>query len=357
VLPIQISPNQSSCPNRDSCVALYHRLLQQAGEAAGVRGTAVANSIPLDGRVPAVPVDVEGHPKTAENPAPMLWLEAVSSSYFELIQIPLIAGRFLTDADGTNSARVLLIPAATAKRFWPRESALGKHIKLTGSDSWATVVGVVGDVKHFTLSRALPAGVAGAMYVPYSQSDRGDGQIPVTMTLLAKSGPDSGPTAAAIEQLAKSHDPNVPVGRVQAMDELLYGSIAEIRSTMLVFASFAVVAIVLAAVGIYGLMSYWVGQRMYEIGLRVAVGCTRQGVLTLILGHGIRLALYGIVGGVLCSLLLTRFIATLLYGVAVTDLPTFASVAGLVFGVALLAAAIPAWRATRIDPVQALRAD
>jgi len=207
------------------------------------------------------------------------------------------------------------------------------------------------------LSQALPAGVDGTLYMPYPQAVLVNGRIPAAMTLLAKVDADSARAARAIEQLARDQNPNVPVGRVRALEDLVSGSIADIRSTMLVFGSFAGAAILLAAVGIYGLMSYWVSQRTYEIGLRIAVGCTRQRILSMILGRGLRLTLYVVAAGTAGALALTRCLSALLYGVGETDVPTFAAVIALVLGVAVLATALPAWRATRIDPIKALRAE
>jgi ABC-type antimicrobial peptide transport system permease subunit len=149
----------------------------------------------------------------------------------------------------------------------------------------------------------------------------------------------------------------VLLGQVQSLDDIVSGSIADFRSTMRVFFSFAGAAILLAAVGIYGLMSYWVSQRTYEIGLRVAIGATRRGILSMILAQGMRVALFGVGGGIVAAFLLTRFLAALLYGVAATDLLTFAVVTALVLGVAAVATAFPAWRATRIDPLKSLRAE
>jgi predicted permease len=357
VLTVRISPNQSLCMQREACIAFYDRLLRQAAAVTGVSDAAVANSVPLDGRVPSIPVDVEGHPKSADNPAPLLWFEAVSPNYLGMMQIPLLAGRYLTAADGPMSEAVAVIPAATAKRYWPAESAIGKHIRGTGSKTWRTVVGVVGDVQHFSLNQALPPGVAGVIYVPYSQSERGDGQIPAAMSLLVKAGADSIRAARAIEQLAREQDPNIPVGRAQALEEDVSGSISETRATMLVFASFAGAALILAGIGIYGLMSYWVSQRLFEIGLRVAMGCTRQGILSMILAHGLKLTLCGVVAGIFGALLLTRFLATLLFGVAATDLLTFVAVTAMVIGAGVIAMAFPAWRATRVDPITTLRAE
>jgi putative ABC transport system permease protein len=357
VLTVQISPNPSSCTARGACIALYDRLLDRARGVPGVEVVAMANSVPLEGRLPLIPVDVEGHPKTADRGAPMFWFGAVSPEYFRAMRIPLLSGRYLSRSDGPQSAGVVVISASTAKRFWPHESAIGKHIKNTGGQRWPTVVGVVGDVRQSTLSEALPAFVQGAVYMPYSQSNGEDGQIPAAMTLLARVTSDNARVRNSIQQLARDQDPNVPVGQLQSLEDIVSGSIADFRSTMRVFVTFAGAAILLAAVGIYGLMSYWVSQRTYEIGLRVAIGATRRGILSMILAQGMRVTLFGVAGGIVAAFLVTRFLAALLYGVAPTDFLTFAMVTALVLAVAAVATAFPAWRATRIDPLKSLRAE
>ena len=357
VLTVQISPNPSSCADRAGCIALYDRLLDRTRGIPGVEAVAMTNSVPLEGRLPTIPVDVEGHAKTPDHPAPMFWFGAVSPEYFRAMRIPLLGGRYLSRSDGPQSAGVVVISASTAKRFWPHESAIGKHIKNTGAQRWPTVVGVVGDVRQSTLSEGLPAFVQGAVYMPYSQSAGEDGQIPAAMTLLVRVTSDNARVRNAIQQLARDQDPNVPVGQLQSLDDIVSGSIADFRSTMRVFVSFAGAAILLAAVGIYGLMSYWVSQRTYEIGLRVAIGATRRGILSMILAQGMRVTLYGVAGGIVTAFLVTRFLAALLYGVAPTDFLTFAMVTALVLAVAAVATALPAWRATRIDPLKSLRTE
>ena len=356
-LTVRISPDQSACSQRSSCVALYDRLLQQTRALRGVTGAAIANSVPLEGELPTIPVDVEGHPKTAEHPAPMLWFGGVSSDYRSMMQIPLLSGRDLTRADAMNSASAVPISAATAKHFWPAESAIGKHLKASNEQKWRTVVGVVGDVKQYTLMMGLPAWVAGSVYMPYAQSAREDGQIPAVMTLLVRANNNNARLRSEIRQLAEDVAPNAPVGQVQPLEDAVSGSMAGFRSIMRVFLSFAIAAILLAAIGIYGLMSYWVSQRNYEIGLRVAIGATRQRIVSMILTQGLRVTLYGVLSGILAALLVTRFLSSLLYGVAANDFLTFAAVTVLVFAVALLATAFPAWRASRIDPVKSLRAE
>jgi predicted permease len=357
VLTVQISPDQLSCKERATCIAFYDRLLQRIGENPGVATAAIANAVPLDGQVSAIPVDVEGHPKATDHPAPMLWLDAVSPEYFPMMHIPLLAGRYLTRADGANSAGVAVIPASTAKHFWPGESAIGKHIKPSDSKQWRTVVGVVGDVHHYSLSSSLPAWMQGAIYMPYAQSEREDGQIPAAMTFLAKVVSDNARIREDIRQLAEGQDPMVPVGRVESLEDTASASIADFRSTMEVFLSFASAAIILAAVGIYGLMSYWVSQRTYEIGLRVAIGATRMRIVRMVLAQGLRVSAFGVILGIVTATMLTRFLASMLYGVDETDVLTFVSVTSLVLGVAVLATAYPAWRAARIDPIISLRAD
>ena len=173
--------------------------------------------------------------------------------------------------------------------------------------------------------------------MPYAQAVREDGLIPAAMTLLVKTRANTDGAAREIRTLAQDQDPNVRVGQVQPLEEVLAGSIANFRATIRVFLSFAAAAILLAAIGIYGLVSYWVTQRTYEIGLRVA--------------------LYGIAAGVIAALAATRFLASLRYGVGATDPSTFAAVTMLVLGVAITATAVPAWRASRIDPIKSLRVD
>jgi putative ABC transport system permease protein len=177
------------------------------------------------------------------------------------------------------------------------------------------------------------------------------------MTLLVKVRANTDGPAREIRTLAQDQDPNVPIGQVQPLEEEVAGSIANFRATIRVFISFAAAAILLAAIGIYGLVSYWVSQRTYEIGLRVAIGATRHRIVSMILAQGLRVALYGLAAGVILALAVTRFLASLLYGVATTDPLTFAAVTALVLGVAIAATAFPAWRASRIDPINSLRVD
>ncbi len=357
ILTVCISPNASSCLQRPACIALYDRLLEGAQGVAGVADAAVSSGVPLDAEQPDLAVDVEGHPKSVDYPAPMLWSGAVSPGYIRMMRIPLLRGRDLSPADGARSAAVILISASTAQRFWPGQNPIGKHIKAADEQQWRAVVGVVGDVRQYSLSKAMPDWIAGAVYMPYAQAVRQDGQIPAAMTLLVKTRGSQEGTAREMRTLAQDQDPSVPVGQVQPLDEVVAGSIANFRATIRVFISFAAAAILLAAIGIYGLVSYWVSQRTYEIGLRVAIGATRRRIVSMILAQGLRVALYGVAAGVLAAVIATRYLASLLYGVGATDPMTFAAVTVLVLAVAMAAAMFPAWRASRIDPINCLRSE
>jgi len=357
ILTVRISPNQSSCTERAACIALYGRILDSARGIAGVGDAAIANTLPLDADQPYLAVDIEGRPKSADYPAPLVWSGAISPGYIRMMHIPLLAGREFTEADGANSAGVLLITPSTARIFWPGESPIGKHIRRAGEPQWRTVVGVVGDVRQYSLAQDRPAWVPGAMYMPYAQSTREDGQIYAAMTLLVKGTADSGRLGHEIRSLAEEQDPNVPVSQVQPLEDVVSGSISDFRSTIRVFLSFAGAAILLAAIGIYGLVSYWVTQRTFEIGVRVAMGATRQRIVSIVLAQGLRVAVYGAGAGIVAALAVTRFLASLLYGVTATDPVTFVAVTALVLAVTITATAFPAWRAARIDPVKSLRVD
>lgn len=361
ILSVQISPNQTACLDRAACVALYDRIITQARRMTGIREVAVVNTIPLDGELPTIPVDVEGHPKSADYPAPMLWAGAVSPGYLRMMHIPLLAGRQFTEADSAQAAKVLIITPATAQRFWPGQNPIGKHIKSASESQWRTVIGVAGDVRQYSLAANLPDWVGGALYMPYAQAtigaEQGKELIPAAMHLLLKTGMDSPRLRGEIRSLAEDQAPNAPVGEVRPLEEVMAASVGDFRSMIRVFTGFAGTAILLAAIGIYGLVSYWVTQRSYEIGVRMAIGATRQRIISMVFAQSLRVALYGIGVGLLGALACTRFLASLLYGVSTTDPVIFAAVTALLLGIAVSAAALPAWRAARINPIQSLRND
>jgi len=300
----------------------------------------VNHSILIDGRSP-VPVGTE----------PQVQTLSVMGDFFHVMQIPILAGRDFTEMDREDHTLVAVVNEEFVKRFFPRESPLGARIDWARSDPprrWMTIVGVTRDVKHAGLNQPVDPSV----YTPYSQSTEIWRRW---MTLVIRT---SGPSPGLVDEVKKqvwSLDRQIPVSQVQSMDELMAVSLAQQRFNMVLLDLFAALALLLAAIGIYGLMSYTVSQRTHEIGIRVAVGAQRRDVLGLVVAEGGRLALVGILVGIAFALALTRLMSSLLFEVSPTDPATFATVALLLASVGLLACYLPARRATRVDPMIALR--
>jgi predicted permease len=357
ILTLKISPNESFCTQRQSCIEFYNRLLQRVRNVPGVVDAAAVNSVPINGDLPAFPTDVQDHPRTAEFPSPVLWAGAITPDYLRLMQIPLLAGRRFNEGDGPDASPVILISASTARRFWPGESPLGKHIKRSSETRWRTIVGVVGDVQQVSLAGHPVDWLAGALYMPYAQAAAADGRIPGVMNLVVKTSGRADQIAVEVRRIAVDADPNIPVGKVQELTGIVEGSISGFRSTMWVFLAFASVALGLAAIGLYGLMSYAVSQRTYEISVRMAIGAQRSAVVALILNQALRITVAGIAAGIVGAVLLTRFLSGLLFRVTATDPLTFVGVSIVLLLVSAAAGSIPAWRAARINPIRTLRAE
>lgn len=356
LLAIKISPDRSFCKQESTCIAFYDRLLSLARSQHGIADAALANSIPFDGSAPALAVDVQDHPKTANFPAPMFWAGAVSPRYLQVMGIPLLAGRPILDTDSRTTEPVILLSASTARRFWPHESALGKHIKVASETRWRTVVGIVGDVRQFSGSDRAPSGITGILYAPYQQAVDAQGRIPVVLHLIAK---HSAAETTAVEQLRlfiAGQIPNIPVSPAVSMEALRGNSLAGFRSTTLLLLLFASVGLTLAAIGIYGLVSYSVVQSRYDLALRMAIGASNQDILEMVLARSLRVTLYGLVAGLLGSFLVGRGFATL-FDLAPTNPSVYGGVSIFLILVAMAASLLPAWHASHIDPVRVLRAE
>jgi predicted permease len=357
VLATKISPEQSFCVQAAACVSFYSQLLAEARGIPGVVDAAVANTLPLDGLVPMIPVDVEDHPKTADFPAPMFWTGAVSPEYLRLMGVPLVAGREFSYLDAADSEPVVIITASTANRFWPGQNALGKHIKFVWETRWRNVVGVVRDVRQYNLENRMPAALSGAVYMPYSQSVQDDRHIPAVMNLIIRTAASAPQASEALYRLAVTRNPNIPVGKVVHLEQLVEDSVSTLRWTTWLFLSFAGVALIIATIGIYGLIAYSVSQRTHEISLRMAIGASNTSIVRMILGQALRVALAGLMVGVIGSLFLTRGLSALLFEVKTTDPLIYTAVSAFLMIVALAAALVPAWRASRIDPIRTLRSE
>lgn len=356
VVTVRVYPQQSAGQERAGYIALYDELLRRARGITGVISVAAANTTPLGSELPAVPVELEGHRLTPEQKlAPMFWAGAVTPDYFQVLRIPLLFGRLFTEADGEKSAEVVLVSAATAKQYWPGENAVGKRIRIVWEQRWRTVVGVVGDVRQYDLAGKSPEWIRGAFYMPYPQSVGLDRQLPTAMTLILRTATNAPPVAGDLRRLVASVNPDLPVSEVGTLDAVVAASTSPSRSLMWLFVSFGGAALLLAAIGAYGVVSYSTTQRIYEMGVRIALGATPSRIFGLVLGQSLRLVLTGLALGVVASLALTRLMTGFLYGVTATDPLTFLAVGLLLLAVALLAGYFPARRAARVDPMVALR--
>ncbi len=359
ILTVRVTPNESICQQRSRCVALYTQTLERIQAISGVSAVSAANAVPLSGEVPAFPAEMDGHPDVpGQTLAPMLWAEAVTPEYFQMMHVPLLAGRAFSEADGENSELAVVVSAATAKRFWPGENPIGKHLRpVWGEQPWRTVVGVVGDVRLYRVASELPDWIDGVVYMPYPQAVGIDKKLPASMTLLVRSARDPLYVASEVRRAVAELNPDVPVGEVRTLEGVVASSKTQERSMMWLFVGFAGSAVLLAAIGTYGVVSFSTAQRMYEMGVRIALGATRKDLFGMVLKASLRLVLIGLAIGVVLSFVATRTLASFLYGVSTRDPLIFLSVALLLIGVAVLAGFMPARRAAQVDPTTALRAE
>jgi putative ABC transport system permease protein len=264
------------------------------------------------------------------------------------MQIPLLRGRFFSERDSPSNPNAAIISETLARRYFPNQDPIGRQLRFgfpPDSTVSRQIVGVVGDVRDVALSRK-PGPM---MYAPFAQAPLYGGEVVVRSSLSASS------VAAGIRQAVQSIDKNLPVTDVESFPDALGASVAQERFRTLLLSSFSGIALLLAGVGIFGVISYSASQRTHEIGIRMALGAQQRDVLRLILEQGVKLALLGLGAGAVAALLLTRLMASLLYGVSATDPLTFSAVAIVLLGVALTACYIPARRAMRVDPMVALR--
>jgi putative ABC transport system permease protein len=339
---------QGRYPDGKRQAAFYAQLLDRLAQRGEIQMAALAFPGPLQGQNASGSFYIEGRPSANRNDQPRAALGSISPDYLKTMGIPLLAGRHFTDRDRDPAPAAIIINAAMAKRYWPGEDALGKRIRFDDKkDDWMTVVGIAADSRNM----GLDSDPAPLMYIPYSYFT-----LPF-MTLAARSPGGPGAVASAVRAEVHSLDPELPIDSAQAMTDVMKNSVAEPRFRTLVLGGFALTALVLAAVGVYGLISFSVAQRTREIGIRVALGARPSQVTGPIVKEGMTLALIGVALGLAGSVFATRLISSLLFGIEPTDPVTFSGVAGLMLAVALLASYVPSRRALRVDPLTALRSD
>jgi predicted permease len=348
-MPVPNDPSTDPYRPPDKRAAFLREAVRRVSAIPGVEGVAIggSNSLPMGSARNGFPFVIEGRPADSER-SPVAEFAGISPDYFEILGTPLMQGRVFLDSDEPKSQPVAIIDQTLANRYWPGENPLGKHIQLfqaNPQNPWITIVGVVGDMK----SDGFDAPTAPHIYLPAFQGP------PYASVLFLRTHANPGTLGDQIRAAVQSIDSSLPLFGVRTMDEVISRSMAERRFALEILAIFAGVALLLAAIGIYGVMSYTFSRRIHEIGIRVALGAQRIDILRMALGEGMRLVVLGLVAGLIGAVALTRFLRSLLFSVTSTDPLVFASIAVLLAAVALFACYIPARRATRVDPLVALR--
>lgn len=353
-LAVPNDPKEDPYFTPEKRAAFHQEVLRRITAIPGVEQAALGTpgSLPMDGQRNQFSFVIENRPADSER-APVAEITSVTPAYFSVLKTPLIGGRFFADSDDTKAQQVILIDEALARRYWPDSSAIGQRIRPVtrsarnpnGPIPWFTIVGVVGNIK----SDGFDAAGAPHIYRPVYQAP------PYASVVFVRTTSDPGSIGETIRTEVQGVDPGVPVFSVRTMSSVLSASLAERRFTLELLGVFSGVALLLASIGVYGVMAYTFSQRTNEIGIRLAMGAQRTDILKMAVTEGAVTIAFGVGAGLLGSLLLTRFLQSMLFSVKPTDPVTFATIAALLAAVTLLACFVPAHRATRVDPLVALR--
>jgi predicted permease len=346
ILTARLSLPRSRYPDNRRIAAFQRELLQSMQNTPGVLSAGFATYLPLSGNDNGWAFFIEGRPPLPVGVFNMGKYRPTSPGYFEAIGIPLLQGRAFTFADTADAPWSVMINQSMARKYWGQQDPVGQRLRF-GNEVWRTVIGVVGDVLH----EGLDGEASPEMYMPFTQA----ANIESGPTIVVRTAIDPTAVAADVRGAVSAIDGAMPVDQIETMEQLVSVSVAQPRFRTVILAAFSVLALVMASVGIYGVMNYLVIQRTLEFGIRLSVGATRGDVLRLVLGRASVLIGAGLCLGLLGSVFLVRLIAKLLYGIAPLDPLTFVAVPLLLSAVALLASYIPARRATRVDPMVALR--
>jgi putative ABC transport system permease protein len=349
VLAMQVSLPPNKYADRNARAAFQRRMLEQVRALPGVRSAATTTTLPMSGWDQSGSFTIEG--RTVEpgqnRPHGSRWM--ASEDYFQTMNVPLVRGRYFEARDAQGAPGVVVVDEALARKYWPGEDAVGKRVTFETVDQqpvWREVVGVVGHVRNEGLEGESRA----QYYVPYAQYATSP-----NMFIAVRTDADPASLAPAVRGAIAAVDRDLPVFRVTTMEKMVAESLTQRRFSMLLFGIFAALALALAVVGLYGVMSYGVAQRTHELGLRMALGAQARDVLRMVVGQAMLLVGVGLALGLAGAFALTRWMASLLYGVSATDPLTYVGIALLLGSVALLASYIPARRATKVDPMIALR--
>jgi len=354
-LPQPNLPETGPYFKHDARVSFYRRVLDRVAALPGVQAVGGVSSLPLSGSPGRTSFTIEGR-STDGGDVPTTEASLVTPGYFRALGVELVRGRLFDDHDDARAPAAVVVSESFARQFFAVEDAIGRRLLPGGRGrpngpqqpppaNWLTIIGIVRDVK----SARVEAGPAPLLYRSVLQTSN------LNLTLVVRTRTDPSMLAEPIRREVRAVDPNEPVFSVRTMDAVVASALAQRRFTMLLLALFAATALALSAIGIYGVMAYFVTQRTHEIGIRMALGASRRDVVTMVLGQGARLATAGVAVGLVGALAITRAIATLLFGVSPRDPGTLVALAAALTAVALLACYVPARRATRVDPIRALR--
>jgi predicted permease len=345
VVSMQVSASGPEYKDHARRIQFYESLSQRVRSLPGVTGEGIVSTLPLTASVSWGGMQVEGYVPPANQPELQVDQRDANTEYFQTMEIPLRTGRLFASTDTEKSQPVVLIDEKMANRFWPKGDAAGKRIRQGDRSPWLTVVGVVGLVKQY----GLDTDTRMVVYFPHSQQPDG------TMFVVARTGGDPAQLANSVVDQVHGIDANVPVFDVATMSERVHDSVARQRFAMTMLGAFAGFAMILAAVGVYGVMSFLVTQGTADIAIRMALGARRESILSLVFQQGMALALIGILAGLAGAFCLTRVMSMLLFGVSATDPLTYVGVVALLALATLAACYFPARRAMRVDPMVALR--
>jgi putative ABC transport system permease protein len=332
--------------------SFYDRLIDRVQTLPGVRSAAAASYLPVSGSGSIIHFNIAGHPPKSPHEYIAAAYCTVTGNYFETLGIPLLQGRYLQRSDKERSPSVVVVNSTFVKTYFPNENPLGRRIQLGATpDNTVPIMEIVGVVSDVTQGLGLDP--KAEMFVPYRQ---GDQLLPeFELSLVMRTAADPHQEASSLRSAVAEIDPNQPIVKMRTMEDNMAATVAQPRFRTWLIGIFAGLALLLAAVGIYGVMSYSVTQRTNEIGIRVTLGAQRRDVFRTVVGEGLRYALLGVGIGVAAGLVLTRLLASFLYGISAYDPATFLVVAGLLIAVSAAASFFPARRATRVDPIVALR--
>jgi putative ABC transport system permease protein len=352
VLSFRVIPRGERYSQLLQRTALYQEVLERIGGLPGVKSAAAVSFIPLTLTRSRKGFAIEGRATSAPGQIPMAGYNVVTPGYFGTMRIALLEGRDFAWSDSPQTQAVIVINEAMAKRYWPNEDPVGKRIRQGGpSDAefpWLTITGIVADVREFDpMTEPQPT-----MYFPVAQFVDPKG---VLRDWVVRTDGDAKAIAGSVRGAVWDVDKDLPVTRIRTMEEVRSMAVVSPRLNLVLFGLFAVLALILASIGIYGVTAYGVAQRTREIGIRMALGASRNEVMRVVVREGARLAVAGVSMGLIGALALTRLMTSMIYGVSSSDPTTFLVVAVLLTSVALVACYIPARRAMRVDPIVALR--